>query len=270
MCSHATCMSFSSKSAMRPSSPLSRWKLCSLTTCMSFSTKSAMRPFSPLSRWKLTVPAPPRHQSFSESLGPHIFRIFVREPTFMHRDEGRLYLNSEEAPRSSIETSATWELSKDSTWRPFSQQSKITSCAQQGCSGISMCSLPTCMSFSLKSAKRPSSPLSRWKLRSLTTCMSFSTKPAMRPFPPLSRWKLTVSAPPRHQSFSESLGSHIFRIFAKESTFMPSGSRPGRGAPAPSCTTAGGRGAPHGRGRPGAPGAARLGPTDKCSHRAEP
>mmetsp|Transcript_14988 Transcript_14988/g.41061 ORF Transcript_14988/g.41061 Transcript_14988/m.41061 type:complete len:252 (-) Transcript_14988:63-818(-) len=63
------------------------------------------------------------------------------------------------------------------------------------CSGISMCSLSICMSFRSKSAMRSSSPL--------------------------SHWKFTVSASALHRSLRESLGPHIFRILASESTFMP-------------------------------------------------
>merc|ERR1712060_81376 len=42
----------------------------------------------------------------------------------------------------------------------------------------------------------------------------------MRSSPP-SHWKLTVSASFCHLNFSASLGPHIFRILARESTFMP-------------------------------------------------
>mmetsp|Transcript_143825 Transcript_143825/g.365062 ORF Transcript_143825/g.365062 Transcript_143825/m.365062 type:complete len:262 (-) Transcript_143825:57-842(-) len=63
------------------------------------------------------------------------------------------------------------------------------------CSGISMCSLSICINFKSKSAIRSSSPP--------------------------SHWKLTLSEPLCHRTFSESLGLHIFKILASESTFIP-------------------------------------------------
>mmetsp|Transcript_5693 Transcript_5693/g.11623 ORF Transcript_5693/g.11623 Transcript_5693/m.11623 type:complete len:260 (+) Transcript_5693:161-940(+) len=63
------------------------------------------------------------------------------------------------------------------------------------CSGISMCSDSICISFKSKSAMRSSSPL--------------------------SHWKFTVSASALHFSLRESLGPHIFKILASESTFIP-------------------------------------------------
>mmetsp|Transcript_38236 Transcript_38236/g.76940 ORF Transcript_38236/g.76940 Transcript_38236/m.76940 type:complete len:242 (+) Transcript_38236:124-849(+) len=63
------------------------------------------------------------------------------------------------------------------------------------CSGISMCSDSMDINFRSKSAMRSSSPL--------------------------SHWKLTVSASALHRNFKESLGPHIFKILASESTFIP-------------------------------------------------
>merc|ERR1719499_1688126 len=87
-----------------------------------------MRSSSPLSHWKPTVSASLLQRIFSESLVPHIFRILASESTFMPREVGLSHLNSEKADsRRSNETRATWELSIDCTWSPFSLQSKLTS-----------------------------------------------------------------------------------------------------------------------------------------------
>merc|ERR1719220_1058454 len=102
--------------------------MCSLSICISFKSKSAMRSSPPLSHWKPTVSAPLCQRSFKESVGPHIFRIFASESTFMPNDVGRSHLKSANADsRSSRETNATCELSIDCTWSPFSLQSKFTS-----------------------------------------------------------------------------------------------------------------------------------------------
>mmetsp|Transcript_11874 Transcript_11874/g.35500 ORF Transcript_11874/g.35500 Transcript_11874/m.35500 type:complete len:264 (-) Transcript_11874:8-799(-) len=263
---------------MRPSSPLSRWKLCSLTTCMSFSTKSAMRPFSPLSRWKLTVSAPPRHQSFSESLGPHIFRIFVREPTFMHRDEGRLYLNSEEAPRSSIETSATWELSKDSTWRPFSQQSKLTS-LRRSSGGLPAVGAPTsrirrgCHFSVVKKTPADSHTNSTPISRTLSTAGCEAAiacivviSPLLKPAPPRSAPPAGAKPLVVQEAQEAQVNEEPQQPWFTPMTTMCESPHAGVVRTTLSCNSR----ASHCRCCPGAPGAARLGPADKCSHRAEP
>merc|ERR1712124_225619 len=56
---------------------------------------------------------------------------------------------------------------------------------------------------------------------SLSICISFRSKSAMRSSSPLSHWKFNVSASFCQRSLRESLGPHILKIFASESTFMP-------------------------------------------------
>mmetsp|Transcript_44045 Transcript_44045/g.69763 ORF Transcript_44045/g.69763 Transcript_44045/m.69763 type:complete len:205 (+) Transcript_44045:170-784(+) len=82
--------------------------MCSLSICISFSSKSAIRSSSPLSHWKFTVSASFCHRNFKESVGPHILKIFPNESTFIPRDVARSHLNSVKADsRRSKDTRAT-------------------------------------------------------------------------------------------------------------------------------------------------------------------
>mmetsp|Transcript_127873 Transcript_127873/g.272695 ORF Transcript_127873/g.272695 Transcript_127873/m.272695 type:complete len:205 (+) Transcript_127873:195-809(+) len=82
--------------------------MCSLSICMSFNSNSLILSSSPLSHWKLIASESAWERNFSESLGPHILRIFPNDSTFMPNDVGRSHLNSEKADsRNSNETRAT-------------------------------------------------------------------------------------------------------------------------------------------------------------------
>merc|ERR1719284_862529 len=83
---------------------------------------------SPPPHWKLTLSPPLCQRTLSESLGPHIFKIFASDSTFIPREVGRSHLKSEKADSlRRRETKATCELSMDCTCKPFSLQSKFTS-----------------------------------------------------------------------------------------------------------------------------------------------
>jgi len=56
---------------------------------------------------------------------------------------------------------------------------------------------------------------------SLSIFMSLRSNSEMRSWSPPSHWKVTVSASDFQRSLKESLVPHIFRIFPKESTFIP-------------------------------------------------